>query len=149
MKNDVIDRLNALMQKRSSSGRAPEPPTLTTIAPDSPEDDDDGEAHIPVLTNEVDFITMDEGVPFPHSPEEQDEVAVETPSPEVLAAEFANLLQQRLATELPPLLEATFLRLSAELYQSVGDITQAAVNDFLATHARSGTGDRGTASSDQ
>lgn len=127
MTRDVVDRLDALIRKRRSyvaqgdlpretGARAPQ----VEAFPAANEDDD-----VPVLTEVVDIAEVSTDAPIRTGP-----TPIE-PMLDAIAAELVNALQQRLADELPPLLDTAFEHFSAEVRVGIRGITDTAVRDFI------------------
>jgi hypothetical protein len=122
----VVARADALMQRRrQASGQAPaeaeEVPVLTEVV--DPDED------LPVLTEEAEELVMDE----PAAPAQP---LLDPAVLDLLAQELTHRLRQRLAAELPSLVEAalqsTLAELTRELKEGITETTEAAIRDFLA-----------------
>lgn len=124
--SSVVARADALMQRRrqASGPRPPESeelPVLTEVV--------DLDEDLPVLTEEAEELIMDEP-PEPAPP------ALDPAVLDLLAHELTRRLRQRLAAELPSLVEAalqsTLAELTRELREGITETTEAAIRDFLA-----------------
>jgi hypothetical protein len=132
MTHDVLDRLNALIRRRSYVAQSGDPTAGAAVGgsgtgkrgtPPAPSADDDD---VPVLTEEVGAAVSTAELPSPRAARSED------PESGSLTAELVDLVEQRLASELPALLDTAIARLAAELRGGIGKITEAAVRDFLA-----------------
>lgn len=122
--DSVLVRADALVRRRrqpaSQSPQAEELPVLTEVVPT--------DTDLPLLLAE----------------EEASSEALDEPEPasldlailDILAHELARRLQERLAAELPGLVEAALTGLSRELQQGLTATSEAAIRDFLAERAR-------------
>ena len=153
MSRDVIDRLDALIHKRRSyvakpataeSIAAPAPATQTPDVPfvenaphaaepppavdyqAAPPDDDD----VPILTEVVDVpaVSADQPAAVAHAPLE--------PLLDAMANDLTLLLQQRMAQDLPPVLEQAFARFGDELRRGIAEIAENAARDFVARRSQ-------------
>lgn len=126
MTRDIVDRLDALIQKRRSYVAQVDPPNGAAggrpieVAAAVNEDDD-----VPVLTEVVDIAEVSIDAPATAGP-----TPVE-PMLDAIAAELANALHQRLADELPSLLDTAFEHFSDEVRAGIRGITETAVRDFI------------------
>jgi hypothetical protein len=127
MTRDVVERLDALIQKRRSYVARDNAPSGTGAGgqwidvPVAIHEDDD----VPVLTEVVDIAEVSTDAPATAGP-----TPIE-PMLDAIAAELANSLQQRLTDELPPLLDTAFEHFSAEVRAGIRGITETAVRDFI------------------
>jgi len=123
--DDIVSRADSLMRRRRSFV-ATEPPVAasgpTPEQPPPPQLLDFSEDDIPVLTEEI----LPEA-PAGASPDRFDETLAAR-----LASEFAHSLEQRLAGELPSLVEASLAVLEADLRRGILDIARDAIKDFVA-----------------
>lgn len=91
----------------------------------------EGEDDIPVLTEVVDLASVSADAP---DEEEQgpDLEALRETLADTLAAELARSIEQRLASELPSLVEHTLAGLQDDLKRGIIAATEAALQDFIA-----------------
>lgn len=114
----LLERVDSLMQrKRKFVAGAPSTPESST----SPADDED----LPILTEVVDISEVSSDAPN-HAVH-----ASLDPQFDALGQEFAQRLQQRLAAELPRLIDESSARLAAEIRQAVQRIADEALHEFV------------------
>lgn len=118
MTDPIVDRIDALVRKRRSFvAGAHDAPRETAAA-----DDDD----VPVLTEVVDLSQISgEALGADATPPLQ-------PMLDALAVDLIHAIEDRLAVELPELLEAAMERTRNELRHGIADALAAATRDFLA-----------------
>lgn len=127
--SSVVARADALMQRRrqSSAPRSPESEELPVLTEVIDPDED-----LPVLTEEEEFIADE--TPAAEPP------ALDPAVLDILAHELTRRVHERLAAELPSLVEAalqsTLAELTRELRVGIEETTEAAIRDFLAERER-------------
>ena len=124
---DVLDRTDALIQRRRSFVATRPAPTPTPAAPTQPlpaappehtvEDED-----LPVLTE---VVSPEAAVSEPKN-QRLDETQIT-----LLAAEIAHAFAEQLANELPALLETALLQTSKNLRTGLSSIMESALREFL------------------
>jgi len=100
---------------------------LSDLAPLPTSTDDD----IPVLTEVVDLAAVSADAPDDKDQGPDLEALRETLA-DALARELAHSIEQRLAAELPSLVEATLANLQDDLKAGIVAATEAALRDFIA-----------------
>lgn len=122
----LLERVDSLMQrKRKFVAGAPAAPENSTPA----SDDED----LPILTEVVDISEVSSDAPN-HAV-----MAPLAPQFDALGQEFAQRLQQRLATELPRLIDESSARLATEVRQAVQRIADETLREFVARRASTAT----------
>ena len=137
--DSLVDRANALITRRRSFVAAPPPPAPVAEAlldfdiphiPDSPlppvEDD------LPVLTEVVDLEPLAPIAEASLPAISSDGLALQQSLVSILAADLSQAIEQRLALELPGLVENALSGLRHQLQQGIGAATEAALKDFMA-----------------
>ena len=112
--DDIVSRADSLMMKRRRSFVAGQP----AATPPPAEDED-----LPVLTE----ILAPEAALAETPPDRQDDTLVS-----LQAADLAQAVQQRLAAELPSLIEASLALVEQEIRQGIADTVDSALKDFIA-----------------
>lgn len=121
MKPEVLGRLSALTGKRRSF--VAQGASVPEAVRGDGEDDD-----LPILTEVVDISEVSGDRPNRH--------AGLNPHLEAMAAELSHVVQQRMASDLPALLDESLDRLAAELKKGIHQITEVAIRDYLARQAQ-------------
>lgn len=137
--DSLVDRANALITRRRSFVATPPatPATpavaeaaldfdLADSAPPAVEDD------LPVLTEVVDLSApaAAEAPKLPAAPEQDGELQASLVA--ILAADLAQAIEQRLAAELPGLVEKALTGLQHDLKRSIAAVSEATTQDFIA-----------------
>ena len=140
--DSLVDRANALITRRRSFVAAPPAAPavaetaldfdLADSAPPTVEDD------LPVLTEVVDLSdpAAAEASKLPAPAERDGELQASLVA--ILAADLAQAIEQRLATELPGLVEKALTGLQHDLQQTIETVTEAATQDFIARRQQQG-----------
>lgn len=135
----LVAQANALIKRRRSFLATPPPPSPP--AAEAPLDFDLadslaplGDDDLPVLTEVVNLnskASAEEANPSiqPAALEEHPDLQESLVS--ILAADLAHTIEQRLATELPGLIEATLTGLQEALKHGIAATTEAALQDFV------------------
>jgi hypothetical protein len=118
MSDPIIDRIDALVKKRRSFVAGS---TATTPAPVADNDDD-----LPLLTDIVELAEVAAEAPGP------DTVAPLQPMLDALAADLAHAIEDRLALDLPEILETAVEELRSQLRVGIAGSVESATRDFLA-----------------
>ena len=121
MSDPIVDRIDALVRKRrsfvASTAESAEPAALAAT---------EAEDDIPVLTDIVDVSASSGESPAPAAPPPL------RPMLDALAADLSHAIEDRLAVDLPEILDGALEQLGADLRRGIADSVDAACRDFLA-----------------